>query len=339
VPDDNPMSDARVELGRHLFYDRRLSLNETQACGTCHQQARAFTDGRTVSAGSTGQLTPRNAPSLTNVAYNPTLTWMNPLLIHLEDQILVPLFGEDPVELGFAGREDVLLERLRSDSLYAQLFADAFPGEAEPVTVANIAKAIASFERTLISGESPYDRFVFQGDDAALSESAKRGLELFFSELLECDHCHGGLNFASSLTHAGNLNDPTPFENNGLYNVGGTGAYPEPNTGLEAFTGEPRDMGRMKPPTLRNIELTAPYMHDGSVATLEEVIDHYERGGRLIESGPNAGDGFLSPFKSDLITGFPLSDRAKADIIEFLKSLTDRDFVNDPRLSDPFAEE
>ena len=339
VPEDNPMSDAKVELGRHLFHDKRMSMNETQSCASCHQQQHAFTDGRTVAVGSTGQMTPRNAPSLTNVAYNPTLTWMNPLLIHLEDQVLVPLFGEEPIELGFAGREDVLLDRFRSDSLYPQLFAEAFPEEPEPITVANIAKAISSFERTLISGRSPYDRFVFQGQDDALSESAKRGLELFFSELLECDHCHGGLNFASSLTHAGNLNDPTPFENNGLYNIGGTGAYPEPNTGIEAFTNEPRDMGRMKPPTLRNIELTAPYMHDGTMATLEEVIEHYKRGGRLIESGPLAGDGFLSPFKSGLITGFPMSDRAKADVLEFLKSLTDQEFVNDPRFSDPFAKE
>jgi cytochrome c peroxidase len=338
VPDDNAMSEAKVELGHHLFYDKRMSLNETQSCASCHQQAKAFTDGRTVAVGSTGQMTPRNAPSLTNVTYNPTLTWMNPLLIHLEDQILVPLFGEEPVELGFAGREDVLLDRFRSDSSYPQLFAEAFPEDAEPVSIANMAKAIASFERTFISGRSPYDQFVFQGDDSALSESAKRGMELFFSELLECYHCHGGLNFASSLTHARNLNDPTPFENNGLYNIGGTGAYPEPNTGLEAFTGEPRDMGRMKPPTLRNIELTAPYMHDGSMATLDEVIEHYKRGGRLIESGPLAGDGYLSPYKSDLITGFPMSDGAKADVIEFLKSLTDQEFVNDPRLSDPFAE-
>jgi cytochrome c peroxidase len=339
VPEDNAMSDAKVELGRHLFFERRLSLNETQSCGSCHQQERAFSDGRALAVGSTGQSTPRNAPSLTNVAYNPTLTWMSPLLTRLEDQALVPLFGEDPVELGFAGREDVLLERLRGDPLYQGLFAAAYPDEAEPVTIANVTQAIASFERTLISGRSPYDRFVFQGEDDALSDSAKRGLELFFSELLECDHCHGGLNFASSLTHEGNLNDPTPFENNGLYNVGGTGAYPEPNTGLEAFTGEPRDMGRMKPPTLRNIELTAPYMHDGSMATLEEVIDHYERGGRLIESGPLAGDGFTSPFKSDLVTGFPLSDQAKADLVEFLKSLTDREFVEDARFSDPFATE
>jgi len=336
VPADNPMSEAKVQLGRHLFFDERLSLNETQSCSSCHAQERAFSDGQTVSTGSTGELTPRNAPSLTNVAYNPTLTWMSPHLVRLEDQTLVPLFGEEPVELGFSGREDVLLQRLRDEALYQQLFAEAFPGEADPISVGNVTKALASFERILISGSSPYDRYL-QGDDTALSESARRGLNFFFSELLECDHCHGGLNFASSLTHDGNLNDPTPFENNGLYDIDGNGAYPEPNTGLFAFTGEPRDMGRMKPPTLRNIELTAPYMHDGSIATLEEVILHYERGGRLIEDGPNAGDGKASPFKSSFLTGFPLSPQGRADLIEFLKSLTDTGFTTDPRLSDPFA--
>jgi cytochrome c peroxidase len=334
VPADNPMSDVKVELGRYLFYDTRLSLNETQSCASCHQQARAFSDGRPVAVGSTGEMTPRNAPSLTNAAYNPTLTWMNPLLVHLEDQILVPLVGEVPIELGFAGREDVLLGRLRGDERYRAMFPAAFPDEPEPISIAGITRAIAAFERTLISGNSPYDRYL-RGDDHALSESALRGMEFFFSELLECTHCHGGLNFASALTHEGNPRDPTPFENTGLFNIGGTGAYPEPNTGLFSFTGDPRDMGRMKPPTLRNIELTAPYMHDGSMQTLDEVIEHYKRGGRLIESGPNAGDGARSPFKSGFLIGFPLSAQAKLDLIEFLRSLTDRDFVADPRFTDP----
>jgi cytochrome c peroxidase len=339
VPADNPMSDAKVQLGRHLFFDQRLSLNGTQSCASCHQQEHAFTDQLPVSIGSTDESHPRNSQTLTNVAYNPTLTWMNPNLTHLEDQLLTPLLGEEPIELGFGGNEDVLLDRLRSDSLYQDLFAEAFPGEADPITVDNLAKAISSFQRILVSGRSPFDRFFFQGDEEALSESAKRGMQNFFSDTFACDTCHGGLNFASSFTVAGQPNDPAPFENNGQYNVGGTGAYPEPNTGLFAFTGVPSDMGKMKPPTLRNVELTAPYMHDGSVATLEEVIDNYFRGGRLIESGPFAGDGALSPFKSEILTGFIQSEAAKRDLLEFLKSLTDRDFANDPRFSDPFAAE
>jgi cytochrome c peroxidase len=143
--------------------------------------------------------------------------------------------------------------------------------------------------------------------------------------------------FASALTHEGNPRESTPFENNGLYNVGGTGAYPEPNTGLFSFTGKPSDMGRMKPPSLRNVALTAPYMHDGSIATLSEVVDHYARGGRLIASGPDAGDGALNPNKGQFITGFPLTDAAKADLLAFLESLSDRDFTTDPRFADPFA--
>jgi cytochrome c peroxidase len=339
VPDDNPMSAAKVQLGRHLFYDRRLSLNETQSCGSCHQQSLAFTDELPVSIGSTDESHPRNSQTLTNVAYNPTLTWMSPHLTRLEDQLLVPLLGDEPVELGFGGNEDVLLARLHGEPLYQDLFAEAFPGEADPITVDNLAKAIASFQRILISGRSPFDRFVFQGDEDALSPGAKRGMQVFFSDVFACDTCHGGLNFASSLTIDGFPNDPAPFENNGQYNVGGTGDYPEPNTGLFASTGNPDDMGRMKPPTLRNVELTAPYMHDGSVATLEEVLDNYARGGRLIESGPLAGDGADNPFKNELVAGFPISDQARSDMVEFLKSLTDREFVNDPRLSDPFATE
>ena len=337
VPADNPMSAAKVELGRRLFHDTRLSRNGTQSCASCHQQARAFTDARATALGSTGEAHPRGAQSLANVAYAPTLTWMNPNLVTLEQQLLIPLFGEAPVELGFAGREDELLARLRGDALYRDLFATSFPEDGDPITVGNVAKAIAAFERTLISGRSPYDRYVYQHDDDALGESAKRGMALFFSEFLECDHCHGGVTFASALTHEGNPRESTPFENNGLYNVGGTGAYPEPNTGLFAFTGRPGDMGRMKPPSLRNVALTAPYMHDGSIATLSEVVDHYARGGRLIGSGPNAGDGALNPNKGQFITGFPLSGDAKADLLAFLESLSDHDFTTAPRFADPFA--
>jgi len=336
VPADNPMSEVKVQLGRHLFYDVRLSRNGTQSCASCHRQELAFSDGAVTSRGSTGELTPRNSPSLANAAYNPTLTWMNPLLATLEQQAMVPLFGETPVELGFGGREEELVARIAGDSMYRSMFDLAFPGEVEPVSVGNVVKAIGSFERTLVSGNSPYDRWL-AGEEGALSASAKRGKDLFFSELLECRHCHGGLNFASALAHDGSPREKTPFENNGLYDVGGTGAYPAPNVGLYEFTGDLRDMGRMKPPTLRNVALTAPYMHDGSIATLEEVIDHYARGGRRIASGPDAGDGALSPYKSTFITGFPLSAQAKADLVEFLRSLTDAGFTTDPRFADPFV--
>ena len=189
----------------------------------------------------------------------------------------------------------------------------------------------------MISGRSPYDRFIQDGDADALSEGAKRGMDFFFSENLDCTHCHGGANFASALNHEGNQSDRTPFENNGLYNIGGTGNYPADNQGLYEFSGRERDKGRMKPPSLRNICVTEPYMHDGSIATLEEVIDHYERGGTRTDSGPLAGDGRDSPNKSDFITGFLLSRQGKADVVEFLCSLTDDEFLANPRFSDPFA--
>jgi cytochrome c peroxidase len=124
-----------------------------------------------------------------------------------------------------------------------------------------------------------------------MSEAARRGQELFFSERMECFHCHGGFNFSQAVNHAGTTLAQAEFHNNGLYNIGGTGDYPLDNRGLWEFTQRPADMGRFRAPTLRNIELTAPYMHDGSIATLEEVLDHYSRGGRLIAAGPLAGDG------------------------------------------------
>lgn len=336
VPLDNPLNAAKVELGRHLFYDRRLSGNQTQSCGSCHEQARAFTDGRAQSIGSTGEHTPRSAMALANVAYASALTWANPSLRTLERQALVPMFGEIPVELGLSGLEKAFLERLEREPVYAALFPLAFPGENGPMTLDHVVKAIASFERTLISGRSPYDRFA-AGDRSALSASAQRGLELFNSERLECFHCHGGFAFSQSVRHAGTTFDELEFHNTGLYNVDGRGAYPPDNTGVEAVTNDPEDMGRFRAPSLRNIALTAPYMHDGSMATLSDVIDHYARGGRNITEGPNRGDGRDSPLKSELLVGFELSAQEKEDLLQFLESLTDESFIRDPAFSDPWA--
>ncbi|MCA9620978.1 MAG: di-heme enzyme, partial [Myxococcales bacterium] len=267
VPADNPMTAEKVELGRHLFYDKRLSLNETQSCASCHLQELAFSDGKTVGIGSTGEAHPRNPMSLVNVAYLATLTWANPSLVQLEDQALVPLFGEFPVELGFAGQEAELLARLEGDDDYATAFAAAFPEAETPIALASVVRAIAAFERTLLSFDSAYDRYAYGGDPTALSESARRGRDLFFSEELECFHCHGGFNFSDSLTHEGKVIVETMFHNTGLYNIDGQGSYPEGNRGVYELTGVPSDMGRFRAPTLRNIAKTAPYMHDGSIAT------------------------------------------------------------------------
>lgn len=336
IPDDNPMNDAKVELGRHLFYDTRLSGNQTQSCASCHFQELAFVDGLAVSPGSTGELTGRGAMALANTGYAATLTWANPTLRHLEAQALVPLFGESPVELGLSGMEDELLRRLREEPIYQDLFPQAFP-EASPITIANVAKALGAFQRTLLSGNSAYDRFQ-AGDQSAISEEAQRGADLFFGEELECFHCHGGFNFSNGVDHAGNVFDQATFQNNGLYNVDGRGAYPATNTGLYEFTGERSDMGRFKPPSLRNIALTAPYMHDGSLETLDDVLDHYAAGGTNHTTGPNIGDGRQNPNKSIFINGFELDESRRAELLAFLNALTDDAFLTEESFSNPWPQ-
>ncbi|MGK3960396.1 MbnH family di-heme enzyme [Sorangium sp. So ce118] len=338
VPQDNPMSAAKVELGRRLFYDRRLSGNGTYSCGSCHLQELAFTDGLACAEGSTGQMHTRGSMSLANVAYLTTLTWGNPLLETLEEQALLPMFGETPVELGLAGREDEMIERLQDEPLYSDLFPEAFPGDGDPIRLDNITRAIGAFERSLLSYRSPYDRYRYDGDPSGMSEAALRGLDLFFSEKLECFHCHGGFNLSDSVQHDGTTFTEVMFHNTGLYNIGGSGAYPEGNAGVYEISGNEADMGRFRAPTLRNIAVTAPYMHDGSIETLEEVLDHYAAGGRTIESGPSAGVGSENRFKSELINGFDLTAEEKADVIAFLKTLTDEAFLTDPRFADPWAE-
>jgi cytochrome c peroxidase len=334
VPADNPLTAEKVELGRRLFYDTRLSGNQTQSCASCHEQEIAFTDGERVSVGSTGEAHVRNANSLTNVGYNATLTWANPILTDLETQILIPLFGDAPVEMGASPGEEAVLARLADDPETRERFEDAFPERDEPVTWDTTIDALASFNRTLISWDAPFDQFV-AGDSNALTESEQRGLELFLSERLECHHCHGGFNFSEATTHAESVFDAAMFQNTGLYNIDGEGAYPTDNPGVFEITGDPADMGRFRAPSLRNVEVTAPYMHDGSVETLDEVIRIYERGGRLIESGPYAGDGALSPLKSGLIPGFELTDQERIDLIAFLHALTDTAFLTNPDFGPP----
>lgn len=336
VPDDNPMSAEKVELGRYLFYDTRLSGNETLSCESCHAQALAFSDGLAVPIGSTGQAHPRNSQTLTNIAYNPTYTWANPILTEVEQQILIPLFGEFPVEMGVTGNEAAILGRLQSDTDYPLMFQAAFPEDAAPINFHNVVAALSSFVRTLISGNSPYDRYVYQGDRTTLSESALRGMNLFLGEKFECHHCHGGFNFTASTIHANSTFIERPFFNTGLFNINGEGAYPPDNQGIYEITGNPDDMGRFRPPSLRNIELTAPYMHDGSIATLEEVIQFYADGGRVIREGDYAGNGRDNPYKSTFVPGFEITEQEATDIINFLKSLTDETFITDPRFSNPF---
>jgi cytochrome c peroxidase len=338
---DNPMTAAKVELGRHLFYDTRLSVNGKQSCASCHDHARAFTDARARAVGTTGEIHPRGSMSIVNIAYTPVLTWANPNMKRLERQALVPMFGEHPVELGLSGKEKEVLVKLKAEPRYQKLFPESFPGEAGPFTIENVTKALAAFERTLISGDSPYDRYL-NGDRRAISLSAKRGEALFFSERLECFHCHGGFNFSQTTDHVGKAFAEIEFHNTGLYNldsVADGGAYPKDNQGIFEFTNNPEDMGKFRAPTLRNIAITAPYMHDGSLATLEEVIDHYAAGGRTIADGPNKGVGSANPHKSAFVKGFTLTAQEKRDLIAFLQSLTDEKFLRDPRFGNPWSQQ
>ena len=330
VPADNPMSAAKVDLGRRLFHDRRLSLNETQSCADCHRQVLAFTDGRARAVGSTGAMHRRSAPSLANVAYAASLTWADGSVRRLEDQARIPLLGADPVEMGFGGREAELEARLRADATYAALFASAFPDGAkppsgqvaDPITLANVTRAIAAFERTLVSGGSAYDRLVYQGKMDALSEASWRGLRLFFSDRTGCASCHGGLLFSGGFDYD-RLERPAPprFFDNRLLEASERKGPLAIDTGLARATGRRRDRGLFKTPTLRNIAVTAPYMHDGRIATLEGVLDHYARPG-----SPHPREG-----------GLPLLPEERADLLEFLRSLTDEPLLADPAFGEPPA--
>jgi cytochrome c peroxidase len=337
VPPDNRMTNEKVELGRHLFYDTRLSGNGTQACASCHQQELAFTDGAATATGSTGEAHPRNSMTLTNVAYASTLAWANPLLFNLEDQALVPMFGTDPVELGLNGMEEEMLERLEAVPKYQELFAAAY-NDADPFTLVNVVRAIGAFGRTLISGNSPFDRYQ-AGDEDAVSESVKRGFAMTLTEKFECFHCHAGFNMQDAVNFVGKGFVESLFHNTALYNIDGLGAYPAPNTGIREVTLDPADMGRFRAPTLRNVAVTAPYMHDGSIQTLDEVLDHYAAGGRTIPTGqPNAGVGSANPLKSIFMVGFEMSAQERADMLAFLESLTDEEFLTNPAFSNPWQE-
>lgn len=320
VPDENPMTAEKVELGRHLFHDARLSADGTVACASCHVQAMGFADGRAVGIGIAGTVGLRNAPGLANVAYLPVLTWGNPMLDSLERHALIPMFGTAPVEMGSAGIEAELFNRLAADPFYARAFPAAFPDRPAP-DLYTITRALAAFERRMISAGSPYDRFAYEGDRDALSAAARRGQDLFFGERLECYHCHGGFNFTDNLVTSRMKMAETGFHNTGVHDV-----VLEGGEGIAAFTLREADVGRFRTPSLRNVAVTAPYMHDGSMATLSEVLDAYANGGRH----PGVAQ------KDPLVAGFALSPGEKADVIAFLESLTDEGFLTDPALSDPW---
>lgn len=373
VPANNPMTKEKVELGRFLFYDTKLSGSNTMSCASCHLQELAFADGKASPSGITNEFHPRNAQGLTNVAYNVRQTWINILFVDLEQQAHGPLFGESPVELGLFITEEQIREKLKQDPVYPEMFKRAFPESAEPITITNIIKAISSFQRTLISGNSPFDKFVYQGQKDAMSASAKRGMQFFNSEVAECFHCHDGINFNDSTFHENTSPIIEPlYHNNALYNIPGTGNPPN-NLGLMEVTGKQEHRGGFKTPTLRNLLYTYPYMHDGSIScdddknplhplgkangatnetcarqALGRVLDHYSRGGNNSTCAAFSTPGGTknpsypclsnTPFTTvdtTLIRPFPMSAQEREDLINFLLSLSDEEFTKDSRFSNP----
>ena len=318
VPADNPMSEVMAQLGRYLFYDKRISVNGTMSCASCHRQELAFSDGSAKPLGATGQMLRRSSMSLVNLAYSSVLTWNRPQTRSLEQQVSIPLLSTEPVELGMAGRTGELLRMLRMEKIYQSLFPASFPGERNPFMIVNAAKAITTFERSIVSARSPYDRYRYAGQRNAISDSAKRGEVLFFTEAVAaCFRCHGGFTFSDAVDYAGRAGDPVEFHNNGLYN-------PPPNLGIYEYTRRKQDVGKFKAPTLRNIALTAPYMHDGSIATLEAVIDHYDSGGKK------------NPNQDKRVRELHLSSQNRRDLLAFLQSLTDEELARDRRFANPW---
>ena len=342
VPADNPMTVEKVKLGRFLFYDKNLSENRTQSCSGCHLQRLAFSDGKEVGIGSTGQSHPRNSQHLSNVAYHPVLTWSDPTQITLELQSITPLFGTSPIELGLTGT--TYLERLKQNLIYRELFSNAYGAGLDKITEQNVRFALASFQRTLISGNSPFDKVVYQYQSSAMTASAKRGMAIFNGEVAECFHCHGGFNFTDTASHTNVKNADITYNDNGFKSLNTYSTLTDNKKGLFSITGKTTDIGKFRAPSLRNVALTFPYMHDGSIHcdanlkpnpgvysedcaknALGKVIEHYKAGG-------------LTPSNKDttLIRGFTLTQTEKDDLINFLLSLTDQEFISNKELSNPF---
>ncbi len=283
-PADNPYTVEKRELGRLLYYDKRLSADGTVACASCHAPEHAFTDGQPVSTGIRGQKGGRSAPTVFNRAFSLAQFW-DGRAKSLEEQAAGPI--ANPIEMG--NTHEVMVKTLKGIAGYRALFQKAFG--KEDFGIEEVTKAIATYERTVVSGNSPYDRYK-AGQKKAMSEAQVRGMDVYFNKA-KCDQCHEGINFTTNAYH----------------NLGVGMDKPNPDEGRFAVTKNPADWGAFKTPTLREIARTAPYMHDGSLATLEEVVDFYDKGGI-----PNKNlDATMKPLK--------LTAQEKKDLVEFLKAL------------------
>jgi len=286
VPKDNPLTKEKVRLGHLLFFDKRLSKNGKIACATCHMPALAFTDGQPVSSGIHRQQGGRSAPTSINRGFSKAQFW-DGRASTLEEQSVGPL--TNPIEHGFVNNQEVVAT-LNQVAGYKKLFNEAFGTNS--ITIQEVGKAIASFQRTLISGNSPFDRFDWDGEETSISEAAKRGKKLFFGKA-RCNLCHFGTNFSDE-----------KFHNIGIGWEGET-----VDVGRYHVTHNKKDMGAFKTPTLREISRTAPYMHDGRFVTLKQVVDHYNQGG------------VKNPFLDNQIIPLTLTESEKQDLIEMLRAL------------------
>ena len=312
VPADNPMTQQGVDLGRRLFYDPILSVDSTMSCASCHMQENGFTDNLAFSEGVQGLPGTRSSMSLLDVAFVMNGLFWDGRVQSLEDQALLPV--EDPLELHHSWPD--LEEKLSEHSSYPTLFRQAFGiSNTSEIDRFLTAKAIAQFERSLVtSGQSKYDR-ILAGRDAPESDEAL-GKLIFFDEVPDlpdgqCFHCHAAPTFSDNEYHNNGIDEAAEFSDFRDLGLGGV-------TGVESQN------GKFRTPTLRNIEHTAPYMHDGRFSTLEEVMDHYVSGGH-----------FPSKDKSKFLDSISLDAEQKAAVIAFLKTLSDPDFLTDQRYSDP----
>lgn len=334
IPANNPMTKAKIALGDKLFHDTRFSSTGEVSCATCHASEKAFTDNLKVSEGINKLKGTRNAPTVINSAFNATQFWdgRSPTL---EDQARHPIVN--PVEMGLKDHEPVL-KIVREDPDYAKAFKEVFNKSGEEIKIEDVTLAIAAFERTIISGNSRFDRWYFKGEKT-LSEQEVRGFETFIGNG-RCVSCHTveqtsatfidgefhdigvGINNVASndLDRLASEYLKADYDREAVDEKVLTDAKSS-ELGRFAVTRNTTEMGAFKTPTLRNVELTAPYMHDGSLKTLEEVVDHYNRGGASSEKE------VITPFLSGGIRPLNLTDQEKSDLVAFMKSLTSQEFV------------
>jgi cytochrome c peroxidase len=329
IPAGNPQSLAKVALGKSLFEDKRFSADGTVSCSTCHDPQKVFTDGLPTSEGIRKLKGTRNAPTVVNAAYYDSQFWDGRRL-SLEEQCKDPLVN--PVEHGFPSHAPII-ETIRGDKFYSEEFQRVFGINPQGITIDQVAKAIASFERTVVSGDSPLDHYLYGGDKKALSESAIRGLEIYRTKG-RCQDCHNIGQTEAIFTDNKFHNLGVGFKRLGTRAIKIANAFRKAKQegrdvdkavlgdqeiselGRFAVTLRPADLGAFKTPTLRNVAVTAPYMHDGSLQTLEEVVDLYNKGGES------------NPFLDSGIRPLNLTDQEKADLLAFLKSLTSPQFAN-----------